>query len=491
MSFLICSLIVAGCSRSNEAEVAKAKAEAEAAKAKAEAELAKLELERLRAAQSKPEPAAKSAHESQTPAKTTAKIAKSESRNSKSSSPPQSAGKSTTPPPGPLVFEHTLQKPGFKKLMTVAHGQYGAQPKLDPGVGVKLTGGHTAPAVWAKQYLGVKYRVEFEMMLDNEYSWAVCVLNGPGYGNGHNAGYGCRVNVQGVTLLRDGKEEESVEKHTPHGEWAHVEANVNGGSIEVLLNGVPVAAMEDAEPLTGPANGWFGLVGREVTFRNLQIWSPESDTTRERQLTPPKSEKLAANGKLLYELNLSGNELGKEWYKTQPEHTNVQSGVLILQGPNGSPHVVLDKALEGDLACEVEFEYRDAEAVNFGLALLFLPKAPESIEEINQCEAVQVALPNNQGSPAILWQKRSDGAQGVWREGELLSSTGYFAPIPDRKYVARIEAHGGDVRLFLDGGLLLKAKRSDAPSASQAFFSMRQIYGGSAVRAVRIFQLDK
>jgi len=48
-SFFICSLIVAGCSRSNEAEVAKAKAEAEAAKAIADVERAKLELEKLKA----------------------------------------------------------------------------------------------------------------------------------------------------------------------------------------------------------------------------------------------------------------------------------------------------------------------------------------------------------------------------------------------------------------------------------------------------------
>jgi hypothetical protein len=478
---LICSFLFAGCSRSNEVELAREKAEAEAAKAKAEAELARVELEKLKAAQSESQPV-------QTPKKQPSAPAK---QPNEPASPPaeESSAAASPPPPGKLILERQMIRPGVLRSFHVVHGQYGAQPKLEPGTGVTLTGGHTAPALWTKEYLGKKYRAEFEMKLGNEHAWVVCVLNGPGYGNSFEGGYGCRINQRHIALLRDGKEVETVDRPQGAGEWSRIQANVDGGNIEITLDGVPFAAMEDAEPLDGPANGWLGLVGREVTLRNLKIWSPESDTKRERQLTPPVTEQPAPNGELLYELKLAGAELGSEWHKTQPEFSKSKDGALILQGPNGTPNVVLDKPLTGDVACEVEFEFHDKEAVNFSLALWSSEKVPTSLDEINQCGGWRVGLPEGNGKSAVFWHGQADGGQGVWRQGSLLTSTAYYAPISGRKYLVRVETHGENLRVFLDGGLLLEAKRPAPAPSTPTFFGMRQIYGGSKVFAVRIFKL--
>jgi hypothetical protein len=380
-------------------------------------------------------------------------------------------------------------KPGMQRVLNFVFGQYGSQPKLEAGVGLKLAGGHTAPAVWAKQYLGEKYRVEYEMKLGNEHAWAVCVLNGPGHGNSHDAGYGCRIDQRNVKLLRDGKEEETIARPQGGGEWARVQADVDGGSIEVMLDGITVAAMEDPQPLTGPANGWFGILGREVTLRNLKIWSPEADTNRERQLTPPETEKTAVNGELLYELNLQAGELGPEWNKTQPDAVNIKDAAMVLQRGNGAPDVILSNPLTPDLACEVEFEYHDKEAVNFSVALLSSEKAPATIEEINACDGWRVMLPSGNGNSAIRWHSKADTGDPMWREGTTLASTGYYAPIPQRKYTVRLETHGDELRVFLDGGLLLKAKSPAAVPTTPMFFDMRQIYGGSKVHAARIYKI--
>src|SRR5262249_30222474 len=154
--------------------------------------------------------------------------------------------------------------------------------------------------------------------------------------------------------------------------------DVRGGDITITLNGVTVAQLSDAEPLTGPLHGWFGLTANGADFRNLRIWTPARDTSRARQLTLPATEKPAANGALLYELKIAGKELGAEWWQSIPQEMSVDTGRMVFtsQG-NLPPVVILTKPLNPGLACDVEFEYQTPSATGFAVMLWSARKAPE------------------------------------------------------------------------------------------------------------------
>ena len=81
--------------------------------------------------------------------------------------------------------------------------------------------------------------------------------------------------------------------------------------------------------------------------------------------------------------------------------------------------------------------------------------------------------------------------EGAWSQAPVVVSTGYYAPVPEEKHQVRLEVRGDELRVFLDGGLLLTAKRPEGSKspASPAFLALRQIYGSSKVHAVRVYQL--
>jgi hypothetical protein len=276
-----------------------------------------------------------------------------------------------------------------------------------------------------------------------------------------------------------------------------VEADVRGGRIAIALNGLSVAEFTDAEPLTGPLHGWFGMrvTGGNV-FRNLRIWSSAKDTSRERQLTRPVTEKPLANGELLYELKLTGaRELGSEWWQSFPKIGAVDNGTLVVSSTGNTPHaILLTKPLSRDLACEVEFEYQTPLANRFSVMLWSAKKAPQSAQE---CDAgCIVDLPNAAGKYAVQWHGGSKDAVETFLGSRVqpLYFTPYHVPIVKRKYLARIEMNRDKTRVFMDGGLVLTTQRpnSSALPAMPVFFGMRQYGGGVAalkVHAVRIYQL--
>jgi hypothetical protein len=422
--------------------------------------------------------------------------------------PEPAAPPASEPTPGPrplaLVFDHPLSKSDTLDRLYCFFGQYGGQAVIVPGSGLQLRGGHTPTMVWARPFLGDHYRVQFDVQL-KERGWAGWVLNGPGYGNSPNTGYGCRFDKTTFSLRREGVEAQALALPRPivPGEWATVQVEVSTGKITVTVNGLPIPQFSDAEPLTGPLHGWFGLTSGEAFFRNLRLWSSAPNTSRERQLSPPATEKPLANGKLLYELKLAAGGLGSEWWKSQPSNVAVENGTLVFSGdPNGLPGLILSKPLNPELACEVEFEYpaqaaagHDYEAVNLSVQLWFAKKAPQVGKD---CDGGWlVYLPQGDGQTRVYWEKGGkDAREDLIVFGAApppLASTPYYAPVSRRKYLARIETHRDSLRVFLDGGLLLTAKRpgSAAPGTMPIFLGLRQyfLWGGSKVHAVRVYQI--
>jgi hypothetical protein len=112
MLLIACSLLLAGCSRSKEAELARIQAEAEAAKAKAEAERAKLELEKLKAERApKQSPQSAPAQAAPTPAQpATATVQQSEPERTGDDAWYFDwkilANDKSTPPPKPGQYAH-------------------------------------------------------------------------------------------------------------------------------------------------------------------------------------------------------------------------------------------------------------------------------------------------------------------------------------------------------------------------------------------------
>jgi hypothetical protein len=408
---------------------------------------------------------------------------------------PANAGLGAAPPvrePPRLVFDRSLTKPDTFGLVVCSRGQYSYGVDAVPGVGLYLRYGHTPSMIWPKLFLGESYRVQFEVQL-RDNGWAAWTLNGPGYGNNPHTGYSCHLDKTNFWLRREGVEMFATPLPQPiaPADWVTVEAEINGGSLTVLLNGKPLAAPhEDPEPLTGPLHGRFGLCASEAVFRKLHIWTSAANPDQPLELTPPVTEPPLANGKLLYELKLA--DLETDWFQSQPIAVAREKGAVVLSGPNASPTLILTRPLSlAELACEVEFEYLNQEAVNFGIGLWRAKASPETAQD---CEAGwQVELPKGDGTTTIKWhvKPREDGRSPFDVDAPLLASTPYYAPIAGRKYLARIETRGDDVRVFMNGGLLLTAKRpgTDVPEETPVFLGLRQVYGGSKVHAVRVYQM--
>jgi len=114
-------------------------------------------------------------------------------------------------PPGRSVFESSLSTPDTLETLYCAFGQYGGRAVVEAGSGLRLGGGHTAPMVWAKPFLGDRYRVQFEVQL-KEAGWAGWALNGPGYGNSADSGYLCRLDKTTFSLRREGIEPQTTKR---------------------------------------------------------------------------------------------------------------------------------------------------------------------------------------------------------------------------------------------------------------------------------------
>ncbi len=396
----------------------------------------------------------------------------------------------------PLAFDQPLSKPDTLHHFRVALGQYGARAEVD-AEGLSLSGGHMAPVVWPKRHLGNQYRARFEVQLkDND--WAGCLFNGPGYGNSVAGSYFFKFNTTQYWFQRVGADARhgNLSRPLTPGQWASVEAEINDGAIEVAINGVGAFKWSDKQPLRGALHGWFGLAGLNVpkgpVFRNLRIWS--SAAQREPQWTPPPTERPAANGPLVYEFKPDAQKLREDWRLSQPNNVAVIDGALnlnLVPLSNDSPAVILTRPLTPELACEIEFEYPTNEAVNLHFILWFSERVPQTGED--DAGGWVVRLPHGNGDTETQWHRSLKKASDILttRDPGFVASP-YHAPIPNRKYVARLETHRDELRLFLDGGHVLSAKRPAdvAAPTMPIFFGMRQYYTTSKIHGVRIYKIE-
>jgi serine/threonine protein kinase len=416
---------------------------------------------------------------------------------------PVEAPQAELPPALRLVFDHPLTKDDTLQFFNVARGQhqYISEVKVLREAGLVLDGGHTTSVVWPKVYLGDWYRVQFEARVPEDMPVGF-TLGGPGYGNSLATGYFCRFDKTSFGLCREDRQVSSTPIPRPFraGDWVAVAAEARAGELTVTLDGMPVLNYADNAPLTGPLHGWFGLAGgtsnaqksdlARVAYRNLRVWSSATETRREPAFTPPVTAKPLPNGKLLYEFK--PGDFDAEWFKTQPDNAGMEQGAIVLSGENnGRPELVLDKPLPPtNLACEVEFEY-PIHVLNFGISLLHAARPPRCSKD---CDGGwQVQFPVGIGCTQVRWHRvRDDDYKNeLHTEFPEIASTPFYAPIAGRKYLARVETGGDSFRVFLDGGVLLTAKRPADAAASDlpTFLRLGQIYGGSKVHAVRVYQL--
>jgi hypothetical protein len=401
--------------------------------------------------------------------------------------------------PERLVFDHPLSKTDTLDHLYRFLGIYTSQVAVVPGNGLRLTAGFSSPVVWAKPFVGDRYRVQFDAQLEKN-AWAGWLLNGPGYANCAGAGYFCRFDREKFWLNREGVEAQAIKlpRQIVPGEWVAVEANVDKGKITVTIDGQPIPPFTDAEPLSGPLHGWFGLIAgtpaaeTRVVYRNLRIWSSAPDTNRARQLARPGAEKPLANGRLLYELKLAG-DLGPEWWKSQPGDVAVENGALALCGhavSNGTPTLVLTRPLPLSVACDVEFEYPTESAVGLAIMFMFAKKAPQAARD---CVAGWRVVPaGGDGKMSLTWHGPLQGGSDRFdTQTPALVSTPYHVPIPHRKYVARMELQGDTLRVFLDDGLVMTGKRPGGAQLPEMplFLGIRQYFNAVKIHAVRTYQI--
>ncbi len=399
-------------------------------------------------------------------------------------------------PNGPverLVFEQSLSEPDILDIFTCSFSTYRARAFVEPNKGLWVGGGFRPPVVWPRPFLGDRYRVQFEVQLPVEKGWAGWVLNGAGYGNSSDTGYACRFDGTRFSLQREGEDVQSIElpRAIPPLEWVSVQAEVSSGRIAVMVNGMALAPFADPRPLRGPLHGWFGLTAGQAVFRNLRLWSFAGDPRQDLQLTPPVTDRPLANGKLLYELDLATGKLEPDWWRSDRRKVTVKKGKLIFVGGDSKkPALVLTQPLHPDLGCEIEFEYPTYEAVRFGMMLWCARKATESLQDCDR--GWEVWMPAGSGRTTVQWR---GGVQDLVNDRDpvapFLASTPYHAPVAQRRYCARLETQRDQLRVFLDDGLLLTARRPDgaAPEAMPVFLGLRNCFTGTKVHAVRVYQI--
>lgn len=398
-----------------------------------------------------------------------------------------------SPPSQKLVLDHPLST---ADTMDQLISYSGGGVVVVPGAGLKLGGGNTTPVAWFKPFVGDQYRVRLEARLKNN-GWAALALNGPGYGNSPRTSYWLRLDKQSYLLERKGvrAQQGALPKPITEGEWATIQAEVHGGKLTVTVNGQSLPPFADLEPLAGTLHGWCGVSGIGVTYRNLRLWTTAKHTGRERELTKAATEKPLANGAKLYELKLGDAKADAEWWKSFPKTVAVDGAAFVVSSTGNIPTaLVLTRPLPSSVACEVEFEYTTPQARGFAVMLWSAKKSPQTAEE---CAAgCLVHVPHGGGSYAVQWHDGPKNAVATFLGSHVQPSyfTPYYVPVANRKYLMRIEANAAEVRVFMDGGLVLKSPRPGRAALPDlpVFLGLRQHGGGvSALRihALRVYQI--
>ena len=280
---------------------------------------------------------------------------------------------------------------------------------------------------------------------------------------------------------------------TALGQWFRLDAKVDQGNIQLLIDDVPVLQYTDPTPLAGPLHAWIGCVGKgETWYRNLKISSPELNENAEKQLLPPPSDKPLPNGPAVYELPMDQQAIEKDWWLSRPKAVNVKDGSLDLRGFNSLQQLIFKRPLRGNVAMEAEIEYPSPETLNFQMAFWAADRLPE--EQDDRTGGWFAWAPSNHSNLSIQWHDKDVGCDWVWIPKSMpLAKTSYYAPIRQRRYLVRLEAIGDRARLFLDGRLILDAKRPTDASGKDLplYAAIGQMYAPVFVHALRICQLDE
>ena len=410
---------------------------------------------------------------------------------------------STNPPPSDWqTWSRSLMSAGVLDSFYCTSGQYGPYhtwllAKVVEGEGIKIHGGHTPTALWARVCVGNSYHVSLEAMQGHKSRDARVrlLLGGPGYGNSEESSYCVVVKDKVAVLMREGIEccAGPLPSPTEFGRWIRLDARVDGGDIQLLIDGIAVLQYTDPAPLSGPLHAWVGFVGRDETwYRNLRISAPELNESGEKELLPAASSEPVPNGPTIYELTMDQETVEQDWWLSRPEAVHVKNGSLDLRGFNSLSQLILDHPLRGNVAMEAEIEYPSPETLNFQMAFWAADKLPEAVGD--RVGGWFALVSNYNSNLSIQWHDKEVGCGWVWiPKSRPLAKTPYYAPIRGRRYVARLEAVGDRARLFLDGHLILNAQRPrDAKGKDLPLYAaVGQMYAPVFVHSLRIYQLDE
>ena len=125
--------------------------------------------------------------------------------------------------------------------------------------------------------------------------------------------------------------------------------------------------------------------------------------------------------------------------------------------------------------------FPNGEAVNFSVRLRHGDALDKGRERYR---GWTLSFPAGDGLVALDWHDEEGKAHRS-------AQNAYFAPVPGRQYVLRLELARERLRVFSNGALIL-AGRSPRPIADgePVYLGFRQIYGGSRVRHVTVHRID-
>ncbi|MFZ5833117.1 MAG: hypothetical protein ACOY3P_23775 [Planctomycetota bacterium] len=417
----------------------------------------------------------------------------------------------------PVAFEERWKDPAAVSRFACALGQYGGDLEVEPS-GVHLFGMQSTTALWLPE--PVLDRCQLEAEVTRLGSGQFCIwLGGPGGGNAPTAGYCVRVGEKTVELLREGSPVAKADWPSPSSprDLQKVSCRREGKRFVCELEGRPLLEWEDSSPLTGPLYSRIGVGctgGRaDAGFRlgPLRLRRPPMTLADVQALALPwVAPTLVAPAPTMQPPRMvaaPSDMLLEGWFHSQPDASVLLSdGRLLLSGPAAMPTVICRKPLEGDFAYNVAYQYiapqlprprwdmntshqenfllAGGEAANFRLMIVFaheLP-GPDRFETFvpDLPAGWEVALPAGDGASTLAW------IEGFKRQ--VLASTPYHAPPAGTRHHVRIEKRGGNLRVLLNGGLLLQAEHPQ-PAETNAFLGMRQVFGGSIVDRVEVWPL--
>ncbi|MBL7224192.1 MAG: hypothetical protein ISS72_10085, partial [Candidatus Brocadiae bacterium] len=395
----------------------------------------------------------------------------------------------------PVAFEDKLASRECLKRGWLFKGQYGGHFEVKGAL--RVSGMHTISAVWWRQPVGDDFLLSVDVCPEDNATPLIW-LCGPGYGTSPGTGYLLRVSVLEKQFRFDRHGQAWGPPHVPGprwGEWYHIDVLRHRRVLALHINGQQVGRWHDPAPLRGPANAFIGFGShlgfsgkRGAWFRQMTIRMPEEEAQRlkkapvERILDPPLTVLPRPNGERLAHDGF-GQGVISRWSAARREwgiHETKEG--LVLRGPNAWPRPWRVEAFTAPFALDLPMSYfPNGEAVNFSVRLRHGDALDKGRERYR---GWTLSFPAGDGLVALDWHDEEGKAHRS-------AQNAYFAPVPGRQYVLRLELARERLRVFSNGALIL-AGRSPRPIADgePVYLGFRQIYGGSRVRHVTVHRID-